>query len=57
MNSSPSFVSVTPFLVRLKITIPSSFSSSCTAPVRDGCAIYKTSDALLNEPISEMAIT
>ena len=36
---------------------PSSFSSSCTALVREGWATYNVSDALLREPASEMATT
>ena len=57
MNSKPSFVGVTPLPLRLKIVMPSSFSSSCNALVKDGCAIYSCSEALLSEPSSQITIT
>jgi hypothetical protein len=39
------------------MVIPSSLSSSLTELVSEGCDTYSISDALFNDPVSEMVIT
>jgi hypothetical protein len=43
--------------VLLKMVIPSSLSSSLTELVSEGYDTYSISDALFNDPVSEMVIT